>query len=327
MNKLIITGFVFATFLTGCLSDAPRTNPMDPAINKETALRISGKVTHLNNATQISGALISLKPAFVSARSNPNGEFVITGEFPAGDYTLICEATGFSTDSVSLALSPSVDLTQNFLLNALPSFSAISLLTRHEASLIPQEQEDFIDVSISVADGDGANDIQNVWLEAPAFSFRDTLQLLPQEQRYFARIRPKDMGVSDLETLQGKAFNIFVSDAHGAVVQSAPQFISRIINGADRTPVTIFPDGNASIPFDFQWQPFRASFAFTFRVEVFLNVNIALPPSAAINNISSDSTSVRFDAALAPGSYFWVLYVVDEFGNYSRSLKKALTIN
>lgn len=302
---------------------------MDPTINKKKALQISGKVTHLNNLTQISDALVSLKPAFAAARSNANGDFVITGEFPAGDYILTCEAAGFSADSVSLSLSPADDLVQNFSLNALPTFSTISLLTRHEASFIPQEQEDFIDISVSVTDGDGAGDIQTVWLELPAFSFRDTLQLLPQEQRYFARIRPKDVDLqlNELDALQGKAFNIFVSDVHGAVVQSAPQFISRIINGADRTPVTVFPDGSASTPFDFQWQPFRAPFDFTFRVEVFLNVNIALPPSVAINNIPGDSTSVRFDAPLSPGNYFWVLYIVDEFGNYSRSLKKALTIN
>lgn len=331
MKKLIVTGFVFASLLTGCLSEAPRTNPLDPAINKEKTLQISGKVTHLNNATQISDARISLKPAFASARSDPNGEFVIIGEFPAGDYTLVCEAAGFSADSVSLSLSPADDLTQNFSLNALPNFTAISLLTRHEASLIPQTQEDFIDVSVSVTDEDGAGDIQAVWLEMPAFAFRDTLQLLPQEQRYFARIRPKDVDkqLNDLEALQGKAFTFFVSDNHGAVVQSTPQFISRIINGADRTPVTVFPNDNASIPipFDFQWQQYHAPFDYTFRVEVFPNVNIALPPSAVINNIPADSASVRFDTPLSPGSYVWVLYVVDEFGNYSRSLKKAFMIN
>lgn len=329
MKKLIVTGFIFALLLTGCLSDAPRTNPLDPTINKEKALQIRGKVTHLNTSTQIPGALISLKPGFASARSDQNGEFVITGEFPAGDYTLVCEAEGFSADSASLSLSPAADFVQNFSLNALPNFSDISLLTRHEASLIPLAQEDFIDVSVSVTDGDGASDIQVVWMEVPAFGFRDTLQLLPQEQRYFARIYPKDVvRVSDeIEMLAGKSFTMFVSDNHGAVVQSPPQFISRIISGADRTPETVLPDGNASIPFDFQWRQYQASFNFTFRVEVFLDVNFALPPSAAINNIPADSTSVRFDTPLSPAKYVWVLYVVDEFGNYSRSLKRALTIN
>ncbi len=323
-TEICIAGVIFALLVVRCVSDAPHINPLDPALNHNQLTEVSGKVTRLNAAINIAGATLRLMPGPVFTQSQPDGTYRFAVPLAGGTYWLHCEAPGFSADSVQLNLAPGQTVIQNFALNGLPEFTGISLATRHEANFITIE-DFFLDIQVSVADADGPGEIKSVWCEIPTLGYVDTLRFLPQQQRFFARLLPQKVVQSRLLTpLEGQPFVIFVADQHGAVAVSPPQFIKRIIDGIPRT---VGPNGAASIPFDFRWEAFPAPFRFHYRIEIFPNINIQLPPVATLDEIPADSTTRRFATQLDAGNYFWVLYVVDEFGNYSRSIQTTLNIN
>lgn len=319
-----IAGVIFAFLVVKCVSDAPRINPLDPALNNNLLLEVSGKVTRLNTAINIAGATLRLTPGPVLTQSQTDGTYRFEVTLTTGTYWLHCEAPGFAADSVQLNLAPGQTVTQNFALNGLPEFTDISLATRHEANFITIE-DFFLDLQVSVADADGPGEIKSVWCEIPTLGYVDTLRFLPQQQRFFARLLPQKVVQSrSLTPLEGQPFVIFVADQHGAVAVSQPQFIKRIIDGIPRT---LAPNGTASVPFEFRWESFPAPFSFRYRIEIFPNINIQLPPVVTIDEIPADSTTMHFATPLDAGNYFWVLFVVDEFGNYSRSIQTTLNIN
>ena len=318
-------GVIFAIILTGCVSDAPRINPLDPAHGLETGFLIRGKVERLSGNAAIENATLTVKEMNLSVKTNANGEYSIDANIAAGQYILLCEAANFAADSINLTLNTEKEVNADFQLNALPRFNQISLRTRHEAKFFPPD-DFFLEIAVAAEDGDTAGLLDLVWYEIESMGFVDTLQFLPQAQIYFKRLKASDFGVLALESLLGKPFKFFVKDANGAVVFSEEKFITRII---DPTPRTISPLGNTTIPFEFTWQAieeFLTPYPFTFSIEIFLNVNIALPPEDVIENISASQTSIHYNGSLPPGSYFWVLYIVDEFGNRSRSIPTELTI-
>ena len=251
-----------------------------------------------------------------------NGDYTILADVSPGQYTLLCEAAGFGPDSIVLPLGEDVSITADFKLNALPQFQSISITSLHEASFIPPDDY-FLDISARVADGEVNGGIRSVWFEIQSRLVEDTLRFLPQEQRYFKRLRPNQLNVSTLEELIGLPIILYAEDINGAIVASEERFMTRVIN---TTPITSAPNGSATIPFNFEWQQPAVSYEFNYQVEIFLNLNIALPPEDIITSIPSERTSFTYNQPLPSGDYFWVLYINDSFGNRSRSVQKQLII-
>ncbi|MCB9067146.1 MAG: carboxypeptidase regulatory-like domain-containing protein [Calditrichae bacterium] len=309
-------------WLSSCISDAPRINPLDPAFTVNQKIRIQGKVTRFNTTTGIANAQISIGSGEVFTRSDANGNYTLEANLADGSYLLRCNAPGYAADSTQINLQAETAAQQNFLLNGLPELESISLTTRHLGSFIPPDAF-FIDLLVTVDDVDGLSDIDLVWCEIPDLQFSDTLQIIQQSQQYFARLTTRQLDVSALEALQGTPFFVYVRDMQGDVTMSDARFISRII---DTAPVTTSPTGLTGQPVQFQWQAFAQPYSFIYRIEVYPNVNIALPPVATINSIPSDETTIQLSTTLTAGEYYWVLYAVDAFGNYSRSVQTALII-
>lgn len=309
-------GFVFT--LTGCISDAPRDNPLDPA----QGIRVSGKVERYYNNSGIPNAMIRLQPGNFSALAAADGSFAID-HIPAGNYTLSAGATGFRGDSLTLELRQSA--AANFKLDALPLFRSISLTTQHISTFIAPRDSFFVTMTAAADDPDNRSDVKTVWYHIPGYDYADTLfEASPQEKIFTGELDIGRLGLASIHELIGKPFVFYVEDLPGAVSASEAVYISRIIA---ETPRGLAPI-NAAVtpPFQLHWQPLALPYPFTFHIEI-KKVNFTfLTLAGEIRDIPPGSVSATFSGSLQPGEYIWLLYVVDEFGNRSRSLENPFIV-
>lgn len=328
MKKFLIPlGIIFALTSLGCISDAPRINPMDPALNPEISLTLQGKVERLYNSNGIDNALIALMPGNLLARSDMNGNFIIENISSDGPHTLLCEANGFASDT--LHLSRMTDTTVTFKLNALPAFPQVKITTEHEAVLTPPD-EYFLNLDVTVSDADNPGEVETAWFHIPDASITDTLLPVSAagEQRFFKRIRFGSLNL--FSALVGKPITFVARDAVKDTVTSAVYFITRIIEESPLMlqPNTSPPNSPVTVPFTFSWAPVALPYPFTYTIEIYPNLLVPVPPVVEITNIPATETSFEYTDALnlPADDYYWVLYVVDDFGNRSRSVKTTLSV-
>ncbi len=313
-------GIIIVLFLAGCGGDAPRDNPLDPV----NGIEVTGRVERFYTTNAIQGAMITLKPVNLITLSDASGNFIIQGDIPGGDYLLTCRADGFQSDSLPVTLPFNNKVT--FKLDALPYFTNISLTTHHISRFFPPDDLFLVQISVSVDDSDGSGDVAQVTMQIPDFSFVDTLtRISPQEQQFITQLEPHLIGLTSLGELIGKPFVFQAQDLPGAVNQSDAAFITRII---DETPLTQFPAGGVTLspPIEFQWSSVTVPFSFSYMIEIyqsFINFSTLVD---AITNIPPDKTSFTYTNALPAGNFFWVIYIVDEFGNRSRSKESSFVI-
>ncbi|MGH1366715.1 MAG: carboxypeptidase-like regulatory domain-containing protein [Calditrichia bacterium] len=313
-------GLVFALFyLNGCISEAPRKNPLDPALG----IKLSGVVEKSADGNAIQQALIRVLPGETTAVSNENGEFRFDEVFNNGSYSVICTKDAFAPDTLELNLNASQNL--SFALNELPLISDVSVTTRYEARFLPPNRT-FLEFGVSGRDSDRPGSLVSAVVEVPGFSFLDSLiEVEPlNDQRFFNRFVASDFGINTLEALIGKPAFFWIQDAEGAKSAVIQGQLARIIT---QLPRPLEPSGLIGMPFDFHWEQRTLPFDFTYAIEIYLNVGINLPPVDTIEDIPSNQTLLSYNnPALNQQNYFWVLYIVDEFGNRSRSYETTLQI-
>lgn len=301
-----------------CSSDAPRDNPLDPV----NGIQLSGQVQRFYDTRPIDNAVIMLKPGNLIGRTNGGGNYTIDN-ISAGTFTIVCQADGFWPDSVEQTLEQQA--TADFRLDALPFFTNISITTQHIFSFINSVDTFFVEFEVSADDPDGAGDVDFVHYSIDPFAFSDTLiQVSPQAQRYIGQLELSDLGIASIDELNGQPFTFFVEDLPGAIVSSGAQFITRIIN---ETPVALAPVNTIiQPPFTFEWEAFPVTYSFSYDIQIFqINFNIFTLVDE-ITGIPSSQTSVEYSRSLDRGEYFWVLFVIDEFGNKSRSVENPFTV-
>jgi len=309
---------MFVVLFHGCNSDAPRDNPLDPV----NGMRIEGKVERYYETSAIREAMLVLKPINKTALSAADGSFAIENISP-GNYTLVCQAAGFSSDSVELNIQQST--IANFKLNGLPYFRDISLTTHHISSFSAPSDSFFVLFNVAADDHDNRSDVKIVWYRIDDFGFADTLfEENPQEKTFFGELDIRDLGIASLQQLEGKPFTFFVEDQPASVTVSEQYFITRIIN---TTPTGQSPlNVAASPPLNFEWDGLSLPFNLTFKIEI-RKINFSFFTLVGeVNNIPASDTTATFGNPLEQGEYFWVLYIVDEFGNRSRSLENPFIV-
>lgn len=267
-----------------------------------------------------------LQPGNLITLSSQNGEFMLQG-LSAGDYQLVCRAPGFQSDSLFLTVSQSLQHT--FKLNALPQFDEISLRTFRLSRFFPAEDAIWMDMQVTLSDADDASDINHAGFEIPDMAISDSLLPLsptPTQRAFSKQVEANDLGLTSLDQLIGKPIQFVAGDRPGARVRSMNQFLVRIIGF---TPTVQSPKGdNLTGPFDFIWDVPAVTFAHTLRIEIrrltIGNFSVLIDE---ISGIPAGTTLLPYAATLDPGQYFWYLYIVDEFGNESRSKENPFQMN
>jgi len=322
--RSIITFSAFLMF--GCLSDAERDNPLDTqAKNYLPAGKLFGRVTAFYRTDIIlSAADISLEPEGRHTLSGTDGTFEFKNLAP-GNYTLNCRREGYRPDTVLTEIDAgSKEI--NFRLNALPYFEQIDLTTHHVSRWWPAEDSYFLRIKTQVRDEDGINEIDSVWFSAPSISFAETLFISNLNGIYEQTITEDQLPVSSLRQLEGKSIFLFCRDLVKNIAVSDELFLPRLIQ---EVPLQISPSGLETInsfPLTFAWEQVFLPYTFTYKIEIY-QVNFGFfSRIREITDISSVQNTYEMATALPAGDYFWLLYVVDEFGDTSSSKEAAFRV-
>ena len=320
--------FVWAVLLCGCLGEVEHTNPLDPNAPGFDSVGTLGGVTtrFYPQYTPVEEATVTLEPGMYSVESNQEGRFAFR-DVPAGEYRLSAAKEGFESpvDTVLVELGASVDSTQ-VRLDGLPIFRSVSVYSTHISRWFPTEDLYRLDAVVLIEDPDGLGDVDSVWLAIPSRQYEHALRETNIAGQYEEFLLSDSLPGSSLYALQGDQIVVEAMDVAGFISRSAPQHILRVI---DLTPVAVDPQGQETIRTPtptLTWEDAALPYEFTYRIEIVHDQADVQTTVYTKSDIPPDSLSHVAEMELPPGTYYWTVFVVDQYGNRSRSKEAGFII-
>jgi hypothetical protein len=317
-HKCQIVMCVVGILLLAC--EAERDNPLDPEspYYKGTGAIIGWVKTRTGEP--ISGMTLTVEPETTEYEfcfSNEEG-FYEFEEVAAGSCKVIASKKGYAADSNWIEVAVGREDTVNFFLDILPGFTSCKVSTHHIL------QNYYACPEAEVFDGDGLIDIDSVvfWVaELP-----DTLSLEYDAGAYRKIIYTDDLPGHSLEDLIGKDCFFRVIDKAGKQVSSSPVRAARIIYETPRVVKPVNFEEVGQNP-ELVWYKADLSYPYTYTVEV-TNIKSGMPPVMVWSKgeISAGDTTVTVPILLSPDYYYWSVWVVDEFGDRSRSKEAGFEV-
>ncbi len=312
---------IFILFIQSC--DAPRTNPVDPKNPDNTIIQLDGVVKTVSFPNvPIEGVTVYWKPDRLFTTTGTDGRFSFTNVNRNNGW-LFFESENFNRDSSYINWGAQRKIDHEKFLNAVPQLDSLEFYSIVENRFqITQKYQVVIRAGIS--DYDGANDIDTVFVENPAFSLVKKLDFNVVTGFYEKNLSPLDFGLTSLDPLIGKDFNIKVKDLAGRIFIIGHANIKRVIKEEIQTD---YPKNYQSvgIPFDLRWKRFLPGFDFDYKIQIYTD---EINPDLVweVNNVSADEISFQITANLEGRSFFWVIWAIDEFNNRSRSKPATFTV-
>jgi hypothetical protein len=298
-----------------CTWDAPRDNPLDPALGGN----LSGRVL-TRRATPIAGAGVSVPDAGRQVATDSSGGFELRG-LPDESLRVFFTADGYALESARVVLAGGEVDSLTAYLNGLPYLQGCRITTHVYGRGWPPEPLAFCTLAAEAGDVDGATDVDSVWVEIPAVGSSKRLAYNSDDRMYVQTIWATDLPGGGLDTLAGREVRFSVADLESAVATCTLSGISRTIYDL---PEPRFPSGGAdTLTGDtlFTWYRFDHGFGVSYHGEI-VRIQGGSPAGVAARFDTPD-TAVRFDAAqLDSGDYYWTIEAIDGFGNSSRSAEE-----
>lgn len=318
----------------GC-GEAARDNPLDPlseGFRDEGS--ISGRVTGLYppfpGRPNVQVRLVPVGPVErpeLATRTDGDGQFVLA-DVPAGPYAVMAEQEGFAGDVDTVAIAAGTVAEVMIQLDALPVVTEQSVRSVHILRWFPLSPVFQLEVEAVAEDPDRPQDLAGASLVVPDLGFSaELVETEPGTGVFAATFDESDLPAPGVEALLGQTLRIEAHDASGNAGLGPPHSLVRII---EQSPQPLSPqseDVDTSTP-TLVWQPAQLPFAFTYRVEVFV-INAAGIPTLIEqhDDIDPNQTSLKVQEELASGeNHVWTLWVVDAFGNRSRSREAGFVV-
>ncbi len=325
-QKLAFVYFVLV--ICGCLNDADRNNPLDPASpNFKNTGGISGQtLSFYSPFSPIADVEVRLDPGPLLTTSDAQGRFSFANLLAAA-YQIRASKDGYAAvfDTVEVPLQQLAQISLN--LDALPVITNPRVSSSHISRWWPQTDLYLLAANVRVEDLDGVNDIATIELLIPDLSFVDTLSMTAAPGVFQIQVLESQLPGRNLQEVLGREILIRAKDRAGFNSTSAPQFIARII---EEVPITLSPQGLETVATanpTLQWQALNQPYRFTYRVELYrvdFGINNLVWQRGEIDRAT---TEIIVPENLTPGTYFWTIAVVDEFGNLSRSKEASFQVN
>ena len=310
-------------------SDVPHENPLDPlSPGYRPVSTVVGQVLVRSQFnTPVSHSVVSLSGTLYSTSTDAEGIFRFTNISP-GTYTLLVMHASFVSDSSGIQVTEGQSEDLYVYLNGLPVVEAAIVKTGKIDQYFPGPVF-FAEFSGAVSDPNGVNDIDSVWLYVDTLRFPMNYSLAAK--RFQATLYPDSLPSNNIEYLIGKQIFMMAQDQYGAVGKSSSIPVTRIIN-TEATPVSPNQDTTSAQPV-FVWNRAQAEFNYTHTLSVY-RINSGNPglvySKEGINSLDMQftyptvpNTDTRY---LKPGNYFWVIAIVDEFGNFARSKEATFLV-
>ncbi len=312
---------LFLLLMISCTQNADRDNPLDPRSGDyETSGRLEGHVyTYYAPFQPIASALITLLQGNQTTITNQAGAFAFTHLSP-DTYQLAVSYSGYAPDTAEVVIQSNHTTSIQFNLDGLPQLDTLVLNSGFQHEHYPFEPVRMIDVMAKVHDPDGPADVASVAVVVPDIGFRDTLSISLVIGTFQKKIEEKDLTINHIEELIGQPFFIEITDKVGKVCRYGPKYLFRVI---DDEPEIVSPRGSAVVGIQptLKWKSLQLPFSFTYKVEIYAisEDQILYPAIYTFSAISSNISEFQMGTTLPTSLYLWVVSIVDNRGNWSRS--------
>jgi hypothetical protein len=255
-----------------------------------------------------------------SVRTDNQGFFAIA-DTQKNNGWIYFSLDNYISDSLRITWEVSDTIEINYQMNMVPV-----LVNETCYSIIKNDYPDHTYGSLKISgtiEDDNYSSIILVSIRNSALGFSRTISL-NAEHKFDITLYETDLSLDDIDNVIGKEFSIFVR--YRTREYTAGSFsISRVI----RNYVEFITPASGKLvttrnPY-LEWKKINPGFSFTYTTEVYTDtINPTLIWSE--NNIESNNLAKRVGSQLSNGDYFWVIWIVDEFGNRSRSKPATFTI-
>lgn len=317
------------SLLIAACSDAPRDNPLDPQSPKYQGNEmVSGKVYVLDQNSPVVQARVTCLENGLSVLSDSVGMFTFA-KIDVGALTFICTKTGFVPDTQKSVLQAGSPQQISFGLNGYPYVVSQNILTRKIDQYYPSPQY-FVDVSASVSDPNGIEDVDSVWFVVDSIRF--VMNYSPTANMFQTTIYKYNFPTNTIQWLVGKPLTIEATDRSNALGAGPPFYVTRIIED-EATPVypsSLNNDTTGSAPL-LKWTAPNVTYNFSYTLVVSLVSSGTEQVWWTYSGLNSLNQQLQFPSdnttqPLQPGNYVWTISVVDDFGNYSRSKESSFVV-
>jgi hypothetical protein len=327
-NSILLLRFIFAfeLIIIGYLNiscNAPRVNPFDPLNSDYNYGVIEGIVETINfPRTGIKDVNVVWEKKNIITKTDTNGRFRLDN-IPIENGLLTFYKEGYKSDTLVVTWGISKRIYTQVFFNGIPELDSVAIYTlvRNRFSQNPVS-ELFVKAWIT----DIERDLDTVFVYNPELNLMEPLEH-PEEKTYETVLTEAELNVDDIEQTIGLDFDILIKDTDNNQFIIGSERITRVIKDEVTGQLPSNDSLVVSQPFSFQWNRFRAGYDFTHMIEVytydFFNNSQLVHRK---ENIPSDSTSYYMNQTLAKGNYYWVIWVIDQFQNRSRSKEATFQI-
>ena len=311
MKNFLLNIVLISLLLFSC--DAPRENPLDPENPDNIFTSLSGIVRTVKVPNEpLPEVNVFWSGAGVVAQTNSSGTFSIDDLKPEDGY-LYFEKDGYGSDSLFIDWNGRKTVSVVQQLNSIPKLVSGNLTSSVE-NRFPETQVYRINVDAQITDEE--NDVDSVFIVNDDLQFIGSLNnvsvtLFQQE------FTPTQMNLSSVDDVIGKEFSVIAKDANDKSFNIAQLTIKRIIKDLVET---ISPANNETVvdSLTLNWKRFTPGYSFSYSLSIFTNT---VDPDLvwSISDVSSDDIFYEVTDNIDAGEYFWVVWVIDEFGNKARS--------
>ncbi len=321
MPQKILWGIIIFIFIAIISCQAPRNNPLDPNNSGYALASIEGTVqTFSVPYTGISDVKVFWPGQNVLVTTDKKGKFVIDN-IKRQNGILIFSKESYKTDTINIVWNDGDIINPQVNLNKIPKLDSIAIYTNVINQFSPQPLANLI-VKANISDND--NDIDSVYVVNAELKLKKSLVYNITEKNYQISLTTADLNVNDIEETIGLDFKIIVQDIFKEKFEIGSGKVSRVIkNTVDiKSPAN---DTTINSNITLQWYHFNSGYKFTYMIEIytydFINSQLILRSE----KISSDKTNFQVDLPYNQTRYYWVIWVIDQFQNRSRS--KPATFN
>lgn len=325
MRSRVLT---YATLLAGtvlsCAPDAPHDNPLDPlSTGFSNSGTVRGSVVLMSDPRiGIPSAQVMVAPSGPAYLSDASGGFVIT-DLPAGSATVIASKAGFLADTVTFAVLAGGSLPLEIRLDAIPVITQERIVSKKLDEYFPGPTY-MAQISADVGDPDGLADLDSVWSVIEDLWVPMTYS--PATRLFEATVFDSDLPTNNLQWLVGKELRIVARDRPNGLAEAGNLFLTRIIEESASPLSPASGDTTGPSPM-LRWSPAPVTFFHTLTLEIIRQDAGTQTPIWSQTLVDAGLQELQYPGSLTPGSYFWTVAVVDEFGNMCRSKPSSFLAN
>lgn len=168
--------------------------------------------------------------------------------------------------------------------------------------------------------------VESVYVYIPYFKVKKKLSFNSSNSIYEKTLTVLDLNTTKADEVIGQEFNLQIKDKSSKTYTSRTESIKRIIKEEIVIDSPLGYDTTETSPL-LAWREFEGGFSHHYYVQVFI-IHEELYPELIWekDDIPADSLSVKVDAELPSGKYYWIIWCVDQFKNRARSKEAKFTI-